>query len=77
MISSPSRNRTAALIGLILGIVAAEGCSTPRPYTGGLGGLNAGATGGSANPGGHAGSSVGTQGSGGAPADAAMHDLQA
>jgi len=77
MISTPSRNRIAVQIGLILGIVAAEACSTPRPYTGGQGGSNAGATGGSANPGGHAGSSVGAQGSGGAPADAAMPDVPA
>lgn len=73
MSSSSKRHVTAVLIGFLLGM-AGEGCSTPRPYTGGQGGYDAGIGGGPASTGGRGGSGVSPQGSGGTPADAATPD---
>jgi len=77
MTLSSCRNRSAALIGLIFGMVAAQSCSTPRPYTGGQEGSNVGAVGGATSMAGQAGSKVSTQGSGGSPADAGIPDVPA
>jgi len=74
MSSLSYRHLTSLLVGLVLGITG-EGCSTPRPYTGGQGGSDAGIGGGPTSTGGRAGSGVSPQGSGGTPADAAMPDV--
>lgn len=77
MISSPYRHLCVALACLALGAAFGEGCSTPRPYTGNQGGSDAGVGGGTASTGGRGGSDVVLQGSGGAPADAAIPDVPA
>ena len=73
--SSPSyRHLTVVLIASLVGI-AGQGCSTPRPYSGGQGGSDASIDGGPASTGGRGGSSISPQGSGGIPADAATPDV--
>jgi|GEM_PF-2930091 len=73
---SPShRHLTVVLIASLVGI-AVQACSTPRPYSGGQAGSDAGVGGGPASStGGRGGSGISPQGSGGIPADAATPDV--
>lgn len=77
MFSSPYRRHLCVTLAcLALGVMAAEGCSTPRPYTGGQE-ADSGVGGGPASTGGHGGSGASSQGSGGNPADAGIPDVPA
>jgi len=74
MISRRYRHLCIALTCLAVGTVATQGCSTPRPYTGGHGGSDSPPDAGPASVGGQGGSG-GTHGSGGSPADAGLPDV--